>query len=393
MLHTDELNYELPPELIARYPAQPRDRSRLLVYHRAADSIDHRVFSDLPDLLNPGDLLIANDTRVMPAKLSLTKTSGGIITGLFIAELSPGTWRVLLRTRGRATPGMRLNARPANTSQPIAMILLQRESEKGQWIVAVNDPRPAVEVLADIGEVPLPPYIIKARGLYERATTVHKTAKLGGGSLDPTGIYDGPAANPPVEPTGGNIKDAERYQTIYAKAAGALAAPTAGLHFTPEVFARLAAHQVDHAWVTLHVGVGTFLPVTTPTLDQHLMHRESFLIPCATVQRIRRQRATAGRIVLVGTTTVRALETMASPLVDLSVPAQDFFGTTNLLIQPGYNFQLTDALITNFHLPRSTLMALVGALTGLDRLKSIYQQAIRRPYRFYSFGDAMLILP
>lgn len=392
MLYTDELDYELPPELIARYPSQPRDRSRLLVYHRGADSVDHRFFSDLPELLNPGDLLIANDTRVIPAKLSLFKATGGMVTGLFIAELLPGTWRVMLRTRGRATPGLQLQTLSAKTSEPLVMKLVERASEKGQWIVTVNDPRPAVEVLADIGEVPLPPYIIQARELNAPLTTFNQLSECGSGSLEEIGADQDSTVNLSVAAANANIRDAESYQTIYAREAGALAAPTAGLHFTPEVFARLAERQINHAWVTLHVGLGTFLPVTTPIVDQHPMHLESYRIPCATVQRIRQQRAAGGRMVLVGTTTVRTLETMASSLVDLSVPAQDFSGATNLLIQPGYHFQLTDALITNFHLPRSTLLALVGALTGLDRLKSIYRQAIQHRYRFYSFGDAMMIL-
>ncbi|MDE8345036.1 MAG: S-adenosylmethionine:tRNA ribosyltransferase-isomerase, partial [Acidocella sp.] len=187
--------------------------------------------------------------------------------------------------------------------------------------------------------------------------------------------------------------DRENYQTIYAKTAGALAAPTAGLHFTEEIFTRLAQREIDQAWVTLHVGLGTFLPVEAETLDQHPMHHESFFIPRATVERIRRQRAKTGRMVLVGTTTVRTLEAAAEEIIDPAVAAADFSGSTNLLIQPGYTFKMTDALITNFHLPRSTLLALVGALVGLDRLKEIYQQAIVQRYRFYSFGDAMLILP
>ncbi len=400
MLHTDELDYFLPSDLIARTPAHPRDHSRLLIYRRGTESIEHLLFSDLPDILNPGDLLIANDTRVLPAKLSLTKETGGMITGLFIAEISPGKWRVMLRTRGRARPGICLTAKIINSPEVIRLKLLERDAEKGQWIVEVSDPRPAVEVLARIGQVPLPPYIEKARTLEQQRTNADQAPAVRSEALEgikPQATIQtqrhAPAADRPTQTAEQYAHDAESYQTIYAQAAGALAAPTAGLHFTPEVFARLTQRRIDRTWVTLHVGLGTFLPVEAATLDQHPMHQESFFIPRGTVEKIRHQRSTRNRMVLVGTTTVRTLETMAQGILDPSVPAQDFTGTTNLLIQPGYNFNITDALITNFHLPRSTLLALVAALVSLDRLKDIYQQAIAHRYRFYSFGDAMLILP
>ncbi len=380
MLYTDELDYELPPELIARNPVHPRDRSRLLVYRRGADCIEDCFFSDLPALLSPKDLLVANDTRVLPAKLTLRKESGGKITGLFIDELSPGKWRVMLRTRGRAAPGLRLAAMAESPDARIELTLLERESEKGQWIAEVSDTRPAHEVLARIGHVPLPPYIEKARDQSRQPPERDSKRIL-------------PHAGGEVESRDGTSHDAEDYQTIYARAAGALAAPTAGLHFTPEVFAALEQRRIARAFVTLHVGLGTFLPVEAKTLDRHPMHQESFMVPRVTVESIRRHKAAQGRMVLVGTTTVRTLETMASAILDVSRPAEDLSGATRLLIQPGYDFQLTDALITNFHLPRSTLLALVGALTGLTRLKEIYRHAIMRHYRFYSFGDAMLILP
>lgn len=353
-------------------------------------------------MLSPGDLLIANDTRVLPAKLSLTKQSGGQITGLFIAEISPGFWRVLLRTRGRAQAGVQLTARSENGSDVLHLKLLEREAEKGQWIVEVGDSRPAPEVLADFGDIPLPPYIEKARGIHPQTVANRHQS---------TASAVPPPRQPPVGnvadsqnsgkqhacttsvPDGDNSADAQNYQTIYASAAGALAAPTAGLHFTPEVFVNLQQRQIQRAFITLHVGLGTFLPVKAASLDQHPMHQETFMIPRATVEHIRQQKSRSGRMVLVGTTTVRTLETMACAILDTSKPPEDFSGSTSLLIEPGYTFQLTDALITNFHLPRSTLLALVGALTGMNRLKEIYQQAIERRYRFYSYGDAMLILP
>ncbi len=402
MLHTDELDYTLPPELIARNPVFPRDQSRLLVYRRRSESIDHCLFSDLPNLLMPGDLLIANDTRVLPAKLSLTKQSGGRITGLFINELSPGIWRVLLRTRGRAEAGMSLNARSAHGIDRLDLKLLEREAEKGQWIVEVSDTRPAAEVLARFGDVPLPPYIEKARELTAKnsasrypsaASGVPPPSEAGGGNFADAQDSGRQDACTTRDASADKFADAQSYQTIYASAAGALAAPTAGLHFTPEVFAQLEQRQIHRAFITLHVGLGTFLPVKAASLDHHPMHHETFLVPRTTVERIREQKVRSGRMVLVGTTTVRTLETMAHAILNASTPPVDFSGSTNLLIEPGYTFQLTDALITNFHLPRSTLLALVGALTGMNRLKEIYQQAIARRYRFYSFGDAMLILP
>ena len=381
MLYTDELDYTLPPELIARNPVYPRDQSRLLVYRRGSDSIDHCLFSDLPQFLSPGDLLVANDTRVLPAKLSLTKPSGGRLTGLFIAEISPGIWRVLLRTRGRAAAGMRLTARSKNGDDPLQLRLREREAEKGHWIVEVNDTRLALEVLAAFGDVPLPPYIEKARGSKSQTAANRQH-------------FNGSQAVGTTSDAAGDIStDAQDYQTIYASVAGALAAPTAGLHFTPEVFVNLQQRQIQRAFITLHVGLGTFLPVKAASLNQHPMHEEAFMIPRATVEQIRKQKARSGRVVLVGTTTARTLETMAGTILDSSKPPEDFAGSTRLLIEPGFTFQLTDALITNFHLPRSTLLALVGALTGMDRLKEIYQEAIARRYRFYSYGDAMLILP
>ncbi|NNM86786.1 MAG: tRNA preQ1(34) S-adenosylmethionine ribosyltransferase-isomerase QueA [Phycisphaerales bacterium] len=361
-MKTDELDYELPPSLIAREPVTPRDASRLLVYRRAADVVEHRVFLDLPTLLKPGDLLVANNTRVLPAKLQLHKSTGGAVSGLFVKELKVGLWQVLLRSRGRLKPGAVLRATKPWQARDVVFRVVRCEA--GEWQLAVEPAADAASLLEAIGETPLPPYIEHARA-----------NEVAGGAV--------------------GVDDSVRYQTVYASDAGSLAAPTAGLHFTPELLAALAAHQIDRTFVTLHVGLGTFLPVQTDDLNAHKMHCESYIVPAATARRIAKQRAGGGRVVVVGTTAVRTLETTAATILNGSISGEEkaIAGTTDLLIQPGFEFKLTDALITNFHLPRSTLLALVGALTGLPRLKAIYQEAIRECYRFYSYGDAMLILP
>ena len=361
-MRTDELDYPLPASLIARHPVYPRDRCRLLVYRRAADSVEHLRFDELPELLTAGDLMAANDARVLPAKLRLRKPSGGLLSGLFLEEKAPGCWQVMLKTRGRVAPGMVLSVVDSHDqSTGVELTLCRRLEEKGRWIADLNTAQAALALLEKIGGVPLPPYIEKARAV-DRAVPFQE-------------------------------KDAVDYQTVYACSTGSLACPTAGLHFTPELLAELARHGVQQAFVTLHVGLGTFLPVRTLRLENHTISREFFSIGQSTVERIRRQRAAGRRMVVVGTTTVRALETAADEILDVSVPPHDLASWTDLLIQPGFTFRLCDALITNFHLPRSTLLALVAALVGLERLKDLYRQAIRLNYRFYSYGDAMLILP
>jgi S-adenosylmethionine:tRNA ribosyltransferase-isomerase len=357
---TSDLDYILPPSLIARHPAHPRDRSRLMVYRRGANSLEHRIFSDLADKLEPGDLLVLNDTRVLPAKLRLRRNSGGLVNGLFLNEISPGQWRVMLQSRGRCAVGSILEApNTAGKANSITFTLTERLPEKGQWTTRLNTNEPATLVLEKIGAIPLPPYIQKAR----------KTSDSGAGD------------------------DNLDYQTIYAKSTGAVAAPTAGLHFTPAVFNALKRRGVKHTFLTLHVGLGTFLPVETARLEDHPIHEEWFTIPQSTVKAVREQRVRGGRIVAVGTTSVRALESAAEQLLDEKKEAGGISARTNLLIKPVYQWRVTDVLITNFHLPRSTLLALVAALVGLEKLKELYQTAIEEKYRFYSYGDAMLILP
>jgi S-adenosylmethionine:tRNA ribosyltransferase-isomerase len=313
-LKTSELEYELPAELIAQRPLERRDESRLLVYDRAGREVRHRRFRDLPDELDPGDLVVVNDTRVVPARLRVRRPGGGEAELLLLERRDGGAWEALARPARRLRPGMRLG--PAELVAPLGA---------GRWLVRLHG-EPA-------GETPLPPYI--------------------------------------HEP----LEDPERYQTVYARREGSAAAPTAGLHFTPELLARLHVETV-----TLHVGLDTFRPVTEETVEEHELHGERYEVSEAAWARI----AASPSVVAVGTTVVRVLETLArgAPLA----------GRTNLFITPGFRFLRVNRLVTNFHLPRSTLLALVMAFAGVERTRELYRIAIEERYRFYSFGDAMLVL-
>jgi S-adenosylmethionine:tRNA ribosyltransferase-isomerase len=313
-MDTAELDYELPPELIAQHPTERRDASRLLVYRRGSGEVDHRTFADLSELL-AGELVVVNDTRVVPARLRLRRATGGEVEILLLEQLDDeGRWEALARPSRRLRPGERLG--------PVE--LLESRTD-GRWLVRLaGDPE---------GEAPLPPYV--------------------------------------REP----LSDPERYQTVYACSSGSAAAPTAGLHFTPELLARL-----DVARVTLHVGLDTFRPVTSARLEEHALHGERYAVDPGEWGRI----AAAERVLAVGTTTVRTLETVAR--------TGDLVGRTSLFIAPGFEFRRVDALLTNFHLPRSTLLALVMAFVGVEETRELYGVAIAEGYRFYSFGDAMLVL-
>jgi S-adenosylmethionine:tRNA ribosyltransferase-isomerase len=309
-----ELEYELPQELIAQHPAERRDESRLLVYDRQTGDVRERRFRELAEELS-GELVVVNDTRVVPARLRLERPGGGDAEVLLLEPLNgAGEWEGLARPTKKLRPGQRLG--------PVELI---EHLGEGRWRLRLKG-EPA-------GEAPLPPYI--------------------------------------TEP----LADPERYQTVYAENAGSAAAPTAGLHFTPELLAKLEVERV-----TLHVGLDTFRPVTVDDLDDHPIHTERYEVGAAAWERIR----AAERVLAVGTTTVRVLETLAAgaPLV----------GRTDLLITPGFEFRRTDALLTNFHLPASTLLALVMAFAGVEEMRRLYELAIEERYRFYSFGDAMLIL-
>jgi S-adenosylmethionine:tRNA ribosyltransferase-isomerase len=309
-MELSELEYELPPELIAQHPAERRDASRLLVYDRTTGAVRQRTFAELPDELH-GELVVVNDTKVVPARIPLASPRGEV---LLLERLADGTWEALARPTRRLRAGRRYGR----------VELLEHLGE-GRWRLRLEG-EPA-------GETPLPPYI--------------------------------------TEPLG----DPSRYQTVYAREAGSAAAPTAGLHFTPELLARL-----DPARVTLHVGLDTFRPVTEERLEEHRIHGERYEVEPAAWERIR----TADRVLAVGTTTVRVLETIAhgGPLA----------GRSELFVTPGFEFRRVDALLTNFHLPRSTLLALVMAFAGIEETRRLYRLAIEDRYRFYSFGDAMLIL-
>ncbi len=309
-----ELDYELPSELIAQRPAARRDDSRLLVYDRSTGEVRHRRFRDLPGELPSGALVVVNDTRVVPARLTLRRESGGAVEVLLLERLGGAEWEGLARPSRRLRPGERLGE-----------VELLESLGEGRWRLRLTG--------APDGELPLPPY-----------------------------IHERPA-------------DPGRYQTVYAEAEGSAAAPTAGLHFTPELLARLDVERV-----TLHVGLDTFRPLAVDDLDAHRLHGERYSVRPAAWERIR----AAEDVVAVGTTTVRTLETLAS-----GAPLE---GRTDLFVTPGFEFRRVDRLLTNFHLPRSTLLALVMAFAGLEETRRLYRLAVEERYRFYSFGDAMLIL-
>lgn len=339
------VEYDLPAHLIAQQPAEPRDHARLLVVHRRDGTLAHHHFYDLPELLAPHDLLILNDTRVLPARLLGKRiTTGGKWEGLFLRERADHTWEMLSQTRGRLQPGERIAADPG----PLELELVERLPE-GRWLVRPLLDGSLVELLGRFGHMPVPPYIRK-------------------------GVA--------------NDADRSRYQTVYARQPGAVAAPTAGLHFTPTVFDGLRRRGIEWSFVTLHVGLGTFRPIEADDYTQHPMHREWGELPQGTAEAIARCRQRGGRVIAVGTTAVRVLETAAR-----GGPPAPWSGETDLFIHPPYTFRAVDALITNFHLPRTTLLLLVAAFAGVELTIAAYRTAIAAGYRFYSYGDAMLILP
>ncbi|WP_201277948.1 tRNA preQ1(34) S-adenosylmethionine ribosyltransferase-isomerase QueA [Scytonema millei] len=360
-------DYELPAERIAQNPVSPRDSSRLLVVN--LDSHAHQIFRDLPEFLQKGDLLVMNDTQVIPARLYGQKPSGAAVEVLLLEERQPNVWLALVKPGRRLAPGAKIvfferevksqksKVKSQNSSIPRSLLpapcsltatVLETDEETGGRVIQFDLPEglSVIQLLDRFGHVPLPPYITDSQA------------------------------------------ESEQYQTVYAEKPGSAAAPTAGLHFTPELLKRLQENGIEQAFVTLHVGVGTFRPVEVADVKTHQMHGEWIEVPAATVEQIRATRSRGGKIIAVGTTTVRALEGAAA-----SGELQPFCGKTNLFIYPGYQWRVVDGLITNFHLPRSSLMMLVSAAIGRERLLALYQEAIAQQYRFYSFGDAMLILP
>ncbi|MHC4100624.1 MAG: tRNA preQ1(34) S-adenosylmethionine ribosyltransferase-isomerase QueA [Planctomycetota bacterium] len=358
VLPTQQLDYDLPPELIATRPADPRDSARMMVVRRSGEGVEHAHVRDLPGYLEAGDALVFNTTAVAPARLHARRAgTGGRVECLFVEEPSPGTWLVMLQSSGRLRPGQRIELVDAQ-GQPDESGLELIEPHPDGWLAKLTGPSDRARVLQRLGLTPLPPYILKARG----ATVVPDALDRGW------------------------------YQTIYADPGEcrSVAAPTAGLHFTPGLLERLEERGVARIDVTLHVGPGTFRPITAPTVEQHVMHAEHYAVSPEALAALRRTR---GRTFAVGSTAVRTLESLPKPLPDPESLAGPIRGRTDLLIAPPYALQQVDGILTNFHLPRSTLLALVAAVIGLDRVKMAYAEAVRQRYRFYSYGDAMLILP
>lgn len=347
---TSELHYDLPPELIAQQPAAHRDSSRLLVLDRLTGRSRHETFSRLPELLPPGALLVLNDTRVLPARLRMHRRTGGRVEGLYIRDALPGTWEMMVTGAGRLRPNEELTVDGGEQR-----LKLVARVGPGTWHVRPDPPGDAVTILDRHGVMPLPPYI-ERRGRIDAAQATF---------------------------------DAERYQTIYARQPGAVAAPTAGLHFTPELFERLRIAGFETAQVTLHVGIGTFAPIRVENLADHDMHAEWYECPALTAQAVNRARAEGRPIVGVGTTSVRVLETCAGD--DGTVHPGS--GWTRIFIYPPYSFRVVTGMVTNFHLPGSTLLAMLFAFAGRERILAAYNEAIRERYRFYSYGDAMLVYP
>jgi S-adenosylmethionine:tRNA ribosyltransferase-isomerase len=356
-MRTADFDYELPPKLIAQHPAPKRDASRLLVLHRAGNRVEHRRFPDVLEFLCPGDVLVLNNSRVIPARLrGVSAKTGGRFEVLLLEENAANDWWVMLRPGRRARIGTRIEVRSQKSEvRSIFATVVETNDEGHRRLQFSGTPDIRCE-LDRLGEVPLPPYI-------ERQIQ---------------------------EP-----EDKERYQTVFAKTDGSVAAPTAGLHFTTELLERIRARRVQIRFLTLHVGAGTFLPVKTELLAAHKMHEEQFEIDAETAQAINAAKSSGRRVVAVGTTTVRAVESVAARH---NGKVQKTIEKTGIFIYPPFRFQIVDTMLTNFHLPRSTLLMLVSAFAapeatrGREMILLAYAEAIRERYRFYSYGDAMLIL-
>jgi S-adenosylmethionine:tRNA ribosyltransferase-isomerase len=353
-MHLADFDFALPRELIANRPAEPREAARLLVLPTAAGPTDRHI-ADLPELLRPGDLLVFNDTKVIPARL-VGRRGLATVEVTLARDLGGGAWRVYAKGARRLHSGDRIEF-AADLAAEVA-----EKSPEGEVVLRFDREGAAFrDALARHGAMPLPPYIKRPRG--------------------------GPGGGPGGGPPGGDPRDLSDYQTIFARAEGAVAAPTAGLHFTPALLDRLAARRIEWATVTLHVGPGTFLPVKADDPHEHRMHAEWGLVDADAATRINAVRTRGGRIIAVGTTSLRLLESAALDTGEIA----PFAGETRLFVLPGYRFRAIDLLLTNFHLPRSTLLMLVAALAGLDRIKAAYAHAVAERYRFFSYGDACLL--
>ncbi len=415
MLRVDDLDYVLPPECVATEAVEPRDAARLMVLSRRDPArIEHVRVRDLPNYLSSGDAMVVNASRVIPARvIGVRADSGGAIEGLYLGPATDHAargdaphqagagepWRIMLKGR-RLKPGVRLDLfnvhRPGREPTGVSLRLVERSSvdgESGAWVaqcegLGVNPSESAIQILDRIGGIPLPPYIRAARKREHEAEQPAVVPE----DIGPTATRHDPIAE---------ARDADRYQTVYAARdqPGSVAAPTAGLHFTPELLASLTRQGVSRSEVVLHVGTGTFKSVETEFVEQHPMHAEWCKIPAIAGRQIAQARAAGGRVLAIGTTSARTLESFTP---DQMAREGDLARWTKILITPGHAWQNVDAMLTNFHLPRSTLMAMIaslldersgGAGDGVARLQSYYAEAIRLRYRFYSYGDAMLVLP
>ena len=340
-MKTSDFYYDLPHELIAQTPLKQRDSSRLLVLHKDDGTTEHKHFYDVIDYLRPGDCLVMNDSRVLPARLLGHRPTGGAVELLLLTQKEDDVWECLARPGRKLHPGAEVSFGDGELKATILS-----ETESGNRMVKFQYEGIFMEVLERLGKMPLPPYIKE------------------------------------------ELQDGERYQTVYSKVNGSAAAPTAGLHFTKELLAKIAAKGVQLAFVTLHVGLGTFRPVQVEEVTEHHMHSEFCMISKETAELLNNTRKNGGRIVCVGTTSCRTLESMVNEDGSFSEKS----AWTDIFIYPGYHFKAMDALITNFHLPESTLIMLVSAFAGYDHVMNAYKEAVQERYRFFSFGDAMLIV-
>ncbi len=339
-MRTSDFYYDLPPELIAQTPLEKRDNSRLMTLSRTTGEVGHRHFYELPELLQPGDCLVLNNSRVIPARLIGHRDTGGAVEVLLLIDRGGDVWECLVRPGKKCRPGAKLIFGDGKLTATVEEVL-----EGGNRLVHFRYQGIFLELLEELGRMPLPPYIKE------------------------------------------ELQEADRYQTVYSKISGSAAAPTAGLHFTPELLEELQQKGVQLAYVTLHVGLGTFRPVKAESLEEHQMHAEFCQIPQETADVINRTRQNGGRVICVGTTSCRTIESQAAEDGTLTASA----GWTSIFIYPGYRFKVLDGLITNFHLPESTLVMLVSALAGRDQVLEAYRQAVEARYRFFSFGDAMFL--
>ena len=341
MMKTSDFSYDLPTELIAQTPVEPRDHSRLMVLHKESGEVEHRHFYDVIDYLNPGDCLIVNDSRVLPARLYGQKEgTGGHMEFLLLQNLGNDQWETLAKPGKKAKPGAVFTFGDGKLRAVVKEV-----KEDGNRIVQFFYEGSFYAILDEIGQMPLPPYIKE------------------------------------------KLQDKERYQTVYSHEVGSAAAPTAGLHFTPELMEKIRRKGIAIGFVTLHVGLGTFRPVSVENVLDHKMHAEHYSMPAETAELIQKTKQNGGRVIAVGTTSCRTLESVAAQHGRIC----ECEGWTDIFIYPGFQFKVLDALITNFHLPESTLVMLVSALAGRENILHAYETAVKEKYRFFSFGDAMLI--